>query len=116
MKKQEKGARPQGTQGPRAPLLPERYLAKLWRSKGGHRLRTVDGRRVRVLYPGRPAPGHGPDFRDALLELDGAPLRGDVEIHRRPADWMAHGHHLNPAFHGVVLHVVGHPGGATRRP
>lgn len=82
-----------------------------WRSCGGrgpaNGWRTVDGRRLRVLYPGRPAPGHGPDFRDALLELDGASLRGDVEVHRRPSEWRAHGHHQNPEYKGVVLHVVG---------
>ena len=90
----------------RAPL-PERLLAKLWQAKAGRRLRTVDGRTLRVLYPGRPAPGHGPDFWDALLELEGMPLCGDVEIHRRPQDWRAHQHHLNREFDSVVLHVVG---------
>ena len=64
-----------------------------------------------MVYPGRPAPGHGPDFRDAVLELDGSPLRGDVEIHRRPGDWTAHGHHRDRAYESVVLHVVGSSAG-----
>ncbi len=102
-----KGSTQGGRGGHRPPLLPEQLLAKLWRTRTGRQLRTVDGRRLRVLYPGRPAPGHGPDFRDALLELDGASLRGDVEVHRRPSEWRAHGHHQNPEYQGVVLHVVG---------
>ena len=89
----------------RAPL-PERLLAKLWRAKAGRSLRTTDGRSLRVLYPGRPAPGHGPDFRDALLLLGGRRVRGPVELHRTPAEWGAHGHDHDAAYEGVVLHVV----------
>ncbi len=90
----------------KSPLLPERLLAKLWQAREGRSLRTVDGRRVNVLYAGRPAPGHGPDFRDAVVELDGAREAGVVELHRTPSDWRAHGHHTDPAYDGVVLHVV----------
>ena len=99
--------------GPRMPVrqalrraLPERLLAKLWAAKAGRRFRTTDGRILRVLYPGRPAPGHGPDFRDALLVLGGRRIRGPVELHRTPAEWRAHGHHRDAAYDGVVLHVV----------
>lgn len=90
----------------RDPVLPERLLAKLWRAKTGAVLRTTDGRRVRVVYPGRPAPGHGPDFRDAVLEIDGTPVNGPVELHRVPSDWLAHGHHHDPAYDNVILHVI----------
>ncbi len=90
----------------KSPVLPERLLAKLWRAREGRSLRTVDGRRVNVLYAGRPAPGHGPDFQDAVVELDGAREAGAVELHRTPSDWRAHGHDADPAYDGVVLHVV----------
>jgi hypothetical protein len=96
-------------------VLPERLLSKLWRAKAGAVLRTTDGRRVRVVYPGRPAPGHGPDFRDAVLEIDGAPVRGPVELHRVPADWLAHGHQDDPAYDDVVLHVVAQSSGSGPR-
>ena len=100
-------ARQSFQEGPvrRAPL-PERLLAKLWQAKAGRKLRTTDGRTLRVLYPGRPAPGHGPDFRDALLVLGGRRVSGPVELHRTPAEWRAHGHDHDPAYTGVVLHVV----------
>ena len=102
---------PAAVAGPGALLLreaglPERALAKLWRERA-RRLRTLDGKKLEVLYPGRPAPGHGPDFRDAIVRLDGERLHGDVEVHRRPAGWRQHGHHLDPAYEGVMLHVVG---------
>ena len=88
--------------------IPEALLARLWRERAARReaFTTLDGRRVRVLYPGRPGTGAGPDFRDALLEQDGATVRGDVEVHRRPEEWHSHGHHRDPRYQGVVLHVV----------
>lgn len=89
-----------------APLLPERLLAKLWRAREGRTLRAADGRRVQALYAGRPAPGHGPDFQDAVVLLDGERRTGSVELHRKPSDWRAHGHDADPAYDGVILHVV----------
>lgn len=93
-------------------LLPERLLARLWRAKEGRSLRTVDGRRVKVLYAGRPAPGHGPDFQDAVVRMNGERAAGNVELHRRPSDWHAHGHDTDPAYDDVMLHVVAQAEGA----
>jgi hypothetical protein len=90
----------------REPVLPERLLAKLWRAKTGETLPTTDGRSVRVVYPGRPAQGHGPDFQDAVLYRDGRTVNGPVELHRVPSDWKANGHHHDAAYDNVVLHVV----------
>ena len=67
--------------------IPERLLARLWRNRDWRRrsLPLADGKRLRVLYPGRPGGGPGPDFRDAILQVEGrAPVRGDVELHREP--------------------------------
>ncbi|MBI4198971.1 MAG: DUF2851 family protein [Chloroflexi bacterium] len=101
----------------RPPLLPERLLARLWRQRAWRwqGLRTQDGRRLRVLYPGRPNGGPGPDFRDALLQLDeGAPVQGDVEVHLSPAGWEHHGHHRDRRYNNVVLHVTLEPGRGER--
>ncbi|MBI2871620.1 MAG: DUF2851 family protein [Chloroflexi bacterium] len=96
--------------------LPERLLARLWRSRGGGAtLRSPDGRLLRVLYPGRPGPGAGPDFRDAVLRVGGRLARGDVEVHRSPAGWQAHGHHLDPEYDHVVLHAVARPSSGPSR-
>jgi hypothetical protein len=73
----------------------------------GRWLRAVSGERLMVIFPGRPGGPAGPDFRDAVLALpDGARLCGDVEVHLRARGWRAHGHHRDPRFTGVVLHVV----------
>ena len=90
------------------PLIPERLLARLWQTRAQRRsLSTVDGRRVRVLYPGRRNGGPGPDFRDAMIQMDGSPpQRGDVEVHLTDSGWRQHGHHEDPNYNNVVLHVV----------
>jgi hypothetical protein len=60
------------------------------------------------VYGGKPGRSLGPDFTDAVIERDdGTTFRGDIEIHVREADWRAHGHHTDPRYNGVVLHVVG---------
>lgn len=51
--------------------------------------------------------GAGPDFLNAKISIDGAVLRGDVEIHCKASDWARHGHQDDPGYARVVLHVVG---------
>ena len=95
--------------GEAASDLPERLLWKLWQRRAARQseFRTGAGRRVRVLYPGRATAAAGPDFRAALLEVEGLGLvRGDVEIHRRQGDWDAHGHGADPNYNGVILHAA----------
>ena len=58
-----------------------------------------------MVYPGRSGVTAGPDFRDALLEVEGVGLiRGDVELHIKQSDWNSHGHGGVPNYNGVVVH------------
>ena len=87
--------------------IPERLLWKLWKRRAARQdeFRTGAGTRVRVLYPGRAGTAAGPDFRDALLEVEGLGLVcGDVEIHLRQRAWAAHGHVDDPNYNGVAFH------------
>ena len=71
------------------------------------------GAPLRVHFAGRWNRAAGPDFRGAiLLDGTGRARRGDVELHRRPAGWRSHGHHRDPAYARVLLHLVGDLGGA----
>ncbi len=86
---------------------PELLLAQVWNAQWlVPELRTSEGHRLRVVYRGVWTHADGPDFTGALLELDGRLVSGDVELHRRASDWLAHGHHLDPTYERVVLHVV----------
>lgn len=78
---------------------------------------TVDGVPLEIVHRGIWSHGMGPDFNDALILFSGRELRaGSVEIHLRTCGWAAHGHHLDPAYDTVILHIVGcHDGSETRR-
>jgi len=91
-------------------LLSERQLHLVWRL-GLHRRRGLlleDGRPLDVLFPGHPALGGGPDFREALLRIGGIEVAGDVELHLEPSGWRHHRHSEDSGFAGVVLHVALH--------
>jgi hypothetical protein len=88
--------------------FPERLLQKIW-GRGdfdGTAARTAEGGMLKVLHPGRWNHLGGPDFAGARLVIDGREVAGDVELHLYAKDWAAHGHAADPAYDGVVLHVV----------
>ncbi len=97
--------------------IPELTLAKVWQAQWlvPGPWRTTDGQTLIVRYRGRWSAGFGPDFADARIVLDSQEITGAVEIHRRAADWRAHGHHLDPAYNAVALHVVLDDDGAPCR-
>ena len=69
-------------------------------------LRTTGGEPVRVLDRGRLNADSGPDVRGVRVEIGGMLWAGDVEVHTSSSAWEAHGHHRDPAYDRVVLHVV----------
>ncbi|MCY3712086.1 MAG: DUF2851 family protein [Gemmatimonadetes bacterium] len=82
-------------------------LSRTGRTGQSGRLRLTDGRTLRVHHPGTLNPDSGPDFLQAVLSFGpGKRLRGDVEIHIKPADWRRHGHTSDPLYNNVMLHVV----------
>lgn len=87
----------------------ERLLQAIWQHQRlkRDRLKTADGRTVRILHPGFVSVEGGPDFRDAIIQIGGEPpCSGDIEIDLRGGGWRSHGHDRNPSFQNVILHVV----------
>lgn len=87
----------------------ERLVQGIWHHQRivRDKLRTLDGRAVRILHPGFWNHASGPDFRHAVIQFEGeTPKSGDIEIDLVPAGWHGHGHDRNAAFKSVVLHVV----------
>ncbi|MDQ3514359.1 MAG: DUF2851 family protein, partial [Chloroflexota bacterium] len=102
---------------PASDLFPEIALCAAWRDGAlGMTLQTVEGRSVEIVHRGIWSNGFGPDFREAMVLLDGRELRtGGIEVHHRTAGWAQHGHDGDPRYDDVVLHVVHtHDGAETR--
>jgi len=85
----------------------EREMHAHWSMAAGCCTETRDGEPIRVVYPGIAAGSSGPDYKDAVIAFGGSGMvRGDVELHLCGDDWRRHGHDTDPAYDGVVLHVV----------
>ena len=70
-------------------MIGEQLLHYCWK----HRLfplkelNTTDGKLLEILDVGRYNTDAGPDFFNAKVKIDGTLWVGNVEIHRRSADW-----------------------------
>lgn len=90
----------------------EKLVASLWKHLWRKEsLVTSSGRRIQVMFPGRENEDSGPDFLGAIIATDEGLWRGDIEVHVQSEDWQAHGHHQDPRYNGVILHIVWHNGG-----
>lgn len=90
-------------------MIPERIVTEIWRRRlvANTKLFTTKGVSVKVIHPGDIEANCGPDFRQAVVCLDnGKPIAGDIEVHLRSSEWQSHKHHQDPAYNGVILHVV----------
>ncbi len=88
--------------------LAEYRLVEMWRDLISREdiLVTVNGEPLRIIYPGRLNDDRGADFRDAVIMAGDNIQRGSIELHVKSSDWETHGHHLDPAYNSVILHVV----------
>ncbi len=100
-----------------APAASELALARAWADgEFPNRLPTRDGTEVEIVYRGVWTHGLGPDFSQAMIAWpDGRLETGSIELHLRTTGWRDHGHHQDPAYNAVVLHVVGIDDGAETR-
>ena len=112
----ENVAEMQGLYGPFT--MAERVVQKIWLRGDFNRglARLVDGRALGIRSTGAWNLLGGPDFRGARMVVDGREITGDIEVHFHVSDWRAHGHEADPAYAGVVLHVVLFPPAAGDLP
>lgn len=87
--------------------MTEEFLHYLWKYKLFNTpLQTLEGEDIGIFSPGIHNLNAGPDFFDARLKIGSTVWAGNVEIHINSSDWIKHGHHNDPAYDNVVLHVV----------
>lgn len=95
----------------------EKLMQYVWRFRlwPDPSMTSSDGKRVDIIDPGTLNTGSGPDFFNAKVRIDGQTWAGNIEIHVRASDWRRHGHHHDPAYDNVVLHVVQYDDCEVRR-
>lgn len=82
-------------------------MSAAWNAGLQREVTLTTGEIARMVYHGSWSNGYGPDFLGAMMDFgDGHLVTGDVEIHYRASEWLSHGHHLDPAYNNVVLHIV----------
>jgi len=86
--------------------ITEKCVAGLWRSGLISNLEDDLGNDIQVIHPGRGSTGVGCDFQDAVIEMNGERMVGDVEIHVTSDLWLKHGHGVNPLYNGIILHAA----------
>jgi hypothetical protein len=88
--------------------LPESRVVKIWQDciKGRTDLVTEEDGPIEVVYPGRLNDDRGADLCDAVIVTGRGLQQGDIEIHVRSSSWWGHGHHQDPRYNRVILHVV----------
>jgi hypothetical protein len=85
----------------------EEFLYHIWDGRHyNNHLKTVSGKRLNIIFNGHFNKDRGPDFHNAVFQLNGEYVRGDVEIHLNTYDWVSHRHYLDTNYNNVVLHVV----------
>lgn len=88
--------------------MKEEFLHYLWKYGLYHKdkLNDPEGNRITVISPGTYNRDAGPDFFNARIAIGKTIWAGNVEIHLASSHFETHGHHNDPAYNNVILHLV----------
>ncbi len=86
----------------------EDFLQLIWQTKNFdvQNLRTTANEELSIRNFGMRNSDAGPDFLDAMIEIDNLTWFGNIEVHTYSSVWHKHNHSENPTFNNTVLHVV----------
>ncbi len=88
--------------------MKEDFLHYLWRFQkfDDSSLTTDNAEAIKVVNPGIPNHGGGPDFLHAKVWIGETLWAGAVELHIKASSWYHHHHHMDKNYDSVILHVV----------
>jgi hypothetical protein len=88
--------------------MKEEILYHIWQFKqfSLSNYTTLEGERISVEQTGQRNHDSGPDYTNARIHIGNTLWAGDVEIHYKSSDWIAHNHQNDPNYEKVILHVV----------
>jgi hypothetical protein len=86
----------------------ESFLHYIWQFQYFDKanLKTQQGEQVSIFKTGWLNTNAGPDFSGAKIRIGDLDWVGNVEIHQKASDWIAHSHTQDKAYENVILHVV----------
>jgi hypothetical protein len=87
--------------------VPEKTVRCIWNDQlfKADSLRTTDGYELEIVFRGYWNFGPGPDFKNAVIKVNGKTLEGDVEIHVHASDLEAHDPSPDSEYGNVILNV-----------
>jgi len=88
--------------------IPEHYLIWTFERKEYLQslLHTLDNLPIEIIKLGEANQDNGPDYKNAVLKINGMVMRGDIEFHLDWRDWYQHGHDCDRRYEQVILHVL----------
>lgn len=89
-------------------MIKEDLIQYIWKLQyyNNTGLNTVEGETIIVLRTGILNTNQGPDFLDAQVKIGNTVWAGNIEIHIKTSDWVAHKHSADSRYNNVILHVV----------
>ncbi|ANW95154.1 hypothetical protein AXE80_02125 [Wenyingzhuangia fucanilytica] len=88
--------------------MKESFLHLVWQQQllNSIELCTVKGEKLKIHKTGFLNKLQGPDFSNALIEIEEQKWAGNIEVHVKSSDWYAHQHQKDKNYNNVILHVV----------
>ncbi|WP_282036855.1 DUF2851 family protein [Saccharicrinis aurantiacus] len=89
-------------------MINEEFIQYIWKHKlfKLDNLLTVCGKTIEIINPGELNTNAGADFFNSKVKIENTLWAGNVEIHIKSSDWLAHNHQTDKAYSNVILHVV----------
>ncbi|MCX7733416.1 MAG: DUF2851 family protein [bacterium] len=84
--------------------MTEEEIKAIWEGLSGSNI-SYGNARIFIAFTGVRSK-FGPDFRSAVVFVDGIKIEGDAECHVLSSDWFRHKHNQDPNFSSVKIHIV----------
>ena len=86
----------------------EKLLQFIWQFQyfNSKELLTNNTEHLVIIKPGSLNTNQGPDFSDAIIQINNVRLAGNIEVHFKASDWVKHQHETDINYNNIILHVV----------
>ena len=86
----------------------EKLLQFIWQFQyfNSKELLTNNAESLAIIKPGSLNSNQGPDFSDAIIQINNVRLAGNIEVHFKASDWVKHQHETDINYNNIILHVV----------